>query len=182
MTILTDREHPGKKQNYGDLTVKRNSTLYLTRGALIAAAYTVLTYLSAIFGLSSGVIQFRISEMLCILPVFMPEAVIGLTVGCLISNIISGAALWDIFFGSLATLIGALGARVLRMLPEKLLWLSTAPTVIANTFIIPLVLISFYGVTDAYFYLVMTVGIGELVCAGIGGTVLYHSIKKSKLF
>ncbi len=161
--------------------MKRNSTLFLTRGAMIAALYAVLTYISTAFGLSSGIIQFRISEMLCILPVFMPEAVLALGIGCLISNIISGCALWDIILGTLATVLGALGARLLKVLPAKLMWLATLPTVLANSFIIPLVLIYFYGAGDAYFYLVMTVGIGETVCAGIGGAVLYYSIKKSKV-
>ena len=62
--------------------MKRSSVLFITRGALIAALYVALTYLSSILGLASGVIQFRISEALCILPLFFPEAVIGLTIGC----------------------------------------------------------------------------------------------------
>ena len=72
--------------------VKRitGSTRSLTRGALIAAIYVVLCYISTIFGLSSGVIQFRIAEALCILPIFMPEAIVGLFIGCILSNIIAG--------------------------------------------------------------------------------------------
>ena len=61
-----------------------NKTLYLTRGAIIAALYIALTYVASIFGLSSGVIQFRISEVLCILPLFFPEAIPGLYIGCLL--------------------------------------------------------------------------------------------------
>ena len=83
-------------------------TLYTTRGALIAALYVVLTLLASVMGLSSGVIQFRFSEALCILPLFFPEAVPGLFIGCLISNLMSpNVVIWDIIFGSLATLIGA---------------------------------------------------------------------------
>ena len=99
--------------------MKKYTTLYLTRGALIAALYVSLTYASSLFGLSSGAIQFRLSEMLCILPVFMPEAVVGLTLGCLIANLLTGAVVWDIIFGSLATLMGAVGARLLSKLPDK---------------------------------------------------------------
>ena len=88
--------------------MRKKSTLYLTRGALVTALYVALTYLATLFGLSSGVIQFRFSEALCVLPIFMPEAVLGLTVGCLLSNIISGCVIWDIIFGTLATLIGAI--------------------------------------------------------------------------
>jgi uncharacterized membrane protein len=157
--------------------MKNNTTLYITRGALIAALYVALTYASALFGLSSGAIQFRISEMLCILPVFMPEAVIGLTLGCLISNLLTGSVIWDIIFGSFATLIGALGARILRKLPKRLMWLATLPTVFANAIIVPFVLIYAYGAKDAYLYLMLTVGIGEIVCAGIMGSVLYYTIR-----
>lgn len=158
-------------------------TLFLTRGALIAAMYVALTYLCSVVGLSSGVIQFRISEVLCILPIFMPDAILGLTVGCLLSNLIaSGGMPMDIFVGALATLIGALGAYLLRMLPKKLLWLATLPTVISNALIIPLVLILEYGAKEGYFFLMATVGIGELICAGIGGTVLLYALKRARIF
>ena len=153
-------------------------TLYTTRGALSAAIYVVLTLLSATLGLSSGVIQFRISEALCILPLFFPEAVPGLFVGCLLSNILAQGVIWDIIFGSIATLIGALGARALRSLPEKYKWAATIPTVLANMIIVPFVLIYAYGVTDAYPFLMLTVGIGEIVCAGVGGSGLYYLLKK----
>ena len=162
--------------------MKNNTTLYITRGALIASLYVALTYASALFGLSSGAIQFRISEMLCILPVFMPEAVIGLTLGCLISNLLTGSVIWDIIFGSLATLIGALGARVLRKLPKSLIWLATLPTIFSNAIIVPFVLIYAYGAKDAYPYLMLTVGIGELVCAGIMGSFLYYTLKRKDKF
>lgn len=159
----------------------RKSALYLTRGAMIAALYVALTYFSNLFGLANGAIQFRISEALCILPIFLPEAVPGLFVGCLISNLITSANVFDIIFGSLATLIGAVGARLLRKLPAGLLWTATLPTVLSNMLIVPPVLIFAYGVTDAYLWLVLTVGIGEIVCAGVGGTVLGYSLKKTKI-
>ena len=94
--------------------MKKNSTLYLTRGAIIATIYVTLTLLSALFGLDKGVIQFRLSESLCILPVFFAEAVPGLFIGCLIANLVTGAMALDVIFGSIATLIGAIGARLLR--------------------------------------------------------------------
>jgi len=167
--------------------MKRKSTtgaLCVTRGALVAALYVALTYLASMLGLSSGVIQFRISEALCILPVFFPEAIVGLFVGCIISNIVvvSGAVPLDIVFGSIATLIGAVGAYLLRKLPNKLSFLATLPTVISNAIIVPLVLIFAYGATEGYPFLMITVGIGEIVCAGIGGTLLYFAVKKSRLF
>ena len=158
--------------------MKNNTTLFVTRGAMISALYVALTYFSSIFGLASGAIQFRLSEMLCVLPIFMPEAIIGLTLGCLISNLITGAVIWDVIFGSLATLLGAIGARLLSRLPAKLLWLTTVPTVLSNAVIVPFVLIYAYGAEGAYPYFMLTVGIGEIVCAGILGSILCYSIKK----
>ncbi len=155
-----------------------NSALYLTRGALIGAMYVALTYFANLFGLASGAIQFRLSEMLCILPIFFPEAIFGLFIGCMISNMLTGAVVWDIIFGSLATLIGAIGARLMRRLPDKLIFLSTLPTVFANAIIVPFVLAYAYGAAGAYWYFFLTVGIGEIVCATVGGTVLYFSLKK----
>ena len=164
--------------------MKRNSSAAikkLTRTAIIAAMYVALTFLSSLAGLASGAIQLRLSEMLCILPVFLPEGVLGLFLGCLLSNLLTGCAVWDIIFGSLATLIGALGAYLLRKLPDKLIFISTLPTVFANGLIIPAVLILVYGVPDAYYFLMLTVGAGEIISAAVGGTALYFMIKKSKI-
>ena len=149
---------------------------------MIAALYVALTYISSVFGLDKGAIQFRLSEMLAVLPVFMPEAIIGLTVGCLLSNILLGGVIYDIIFGTLATLIGALGAYLLRNLPKKLAFLIPLPTVLANGIIIPFVLIFAYGVPDAYPFLFATVSLGEIVCAGVLGTALYYALIKTKLF
>ncbi len=160
--------------------MKRNSTLYLTRGAMIATLYVALTYLASLFGLDKGVIQFRVSEMLCILPAFFPEAVLGLTIGCILANLLTGCLALDIVFGSLATLIGALGARLLRKIPLKLAWLIPLPTVFANAIIVPFVIKYVYMTEGLYWFFFLTVGLGELVCAGIMGTVLYYSLKKSK--
>lgn len=156
----------------------RNSTIKLTRSAIIAALYVALTYVSAVFGLSSGVIQFRISEALCILPIFFPEAIAGLTLGCFLANLLTGAAVWDLIFGALATFIGAALAGLMRHLPEKLKWLATIPTVFSNAIIIPFVLIYAYEVPDSYFFLLATVGLGELVCAGFLGSALYYVLRK----
>ncbi len=159
---------------------KRGSAnIALVRSAVIAALYVALTYVSFFLGLSSGVIQFRLSEALCVLPLFMPEAVVGVTLGCFIANLMTGCAVWDIVLGSVATLIGALGAYALRRV--KFSWLATLPTILANALIIPFVLIFIYGEAGAYWYFMATVGIGEIVCAGIGGTVLAITLRKTKI-
>ena len=159
--------------------MNKKSTLKMTRAALIAALYVALTYVSAAFGLSSGAIQVRISEMLCIMPIFFPEAVVGLTLGCFLSNLLTGSVIMDIIFGSVATLIGALGALALAKLPEKLKWSCTLPTVIANAIIVPFVLMYAYGAPESYWFLMLTVGAGEIIAAGICGSILYYAIRKN---
>ena len=98
-TFLTNIGFDGKNKTKGENLMKKQgystSVRALTRGAMIAALYVALTYLASALGLASGVIQFRISEALCILPIFMPEAIAGLFVGCLLSNIFTGCLLWD---------------------------------------------------------------------------------------
>lgn len=158
----------------------KKKTLYLCYAAMIAALYVALTYLSAAFGLSSGVIQCRISEALCILPLFTSAAIPGLAIGCFIANLLTGAAPLDIVFGTLATLLGALGTYALRR------WKYTAPwpAVLANTLIIPFVLRFVYNVPDALPFLFLTVGIGEVISAGIFGYILMFSLQpvKNKIF
>ena len=85
--------------------------MFICQAGLIAALYTVLTIVSAYFGLASYEIQVRISEALTVLPLFTPAAIPGLFIGCLISNILAGGIFWDVIFGSLASLIGAYGAE-----------------------------------------------------------------------
>ncbi|MBQ3015222.1 MAG: QueT transporter family protein [Clostridia bacterium] len=154
------------------------STKSLVRGALIAAAYATLSYLSA--PLTFMFFQFRLSEALCVLPIFLPEAIPGLFIGCLIANYLSGCVIWDIIFGSIATLIGAILARALAKLPRKLMFLSTVPTVIANAIIVPFVIIYAYGSPESYLFLFFTVLVGELVTATGVGTILYYQLEKRK--
>ncbi len=157
---------------------QNKTTLFLTRAGMIAAIYVALTMLSALMGLSSGPIQLRLSEAMCLLPLIFPEAIVGLTLGCALANFITGCAMWDIVFGSVATLIGAIGAYLLKRLPEKYEFLATVPTILANAIIVPFVLKYAYGIADGYWFLFMTVGIGELLSAGVLGTVLYRQMKK----
>ena len=148
---------------------------FITLASCIAALYIVLTLVSAIFGLSSGAIQIRISESLCVLTFFTPAAIPGLTIGCLISNLITGANLLDVVFGTLATFIGAMGGYYLR----KNKWLITLPTVLANTVIIPLVIVYGFGVTDMALPLIaLTVCIGEVISATALGIGLLEILKK----
>ena len=146
-------------------------TLFLVQAALIAAIYVVLTVVFAPF--SFGEVQVRIAEALTILPVFLPAAVPGLFVGCLLGNMLGGAVLPDIIFGSLATLIGALGTRALRKAHP---FLVPIPPIAANTVIVPFVLKYAYAVDLPIPFMMLTVGIGEVVSCGIFGLVLYYAL------
>ena len=148
---------------------------FITLAAIIAALYVVLTLISAAFGLSSGTIQLRISEALCVLTFFTPSAIPGLTIGCLISNLVTGANVLDVVFGTLATFLGAWGGYLLR----KRKWLIPLPTILANTIIIPLVIVYGFGVNDVALPLVaLSVCIGEIISAGVFGIGLLAVLEK----
>ncbi len=153
--------------------MKKQSSSFLTQAAMIAAIYVVLTYLFAPF--SFGEIQVRIAEALTILPVFTPAAIPGLFVGCLLGNILGGNVLFDIIFGSLATLIGAVFTYQLRNCKP---FLAPVPPILANTVIIPFVLRYGYGITIPIPLMMLTVGIGEIISCGALGMVLHHALKK----
>lgn len=150
--------------------------LFITQAAVIAALYVVLTYLAALLGLSSGVIQVRFSEALTILPYFISSAVPGTAIGCLLANFLTGCAALDIVFGTIATLIGGIGSYLLR----KNKWLVPLPPIIANTLIVPWVLQTAYGVEDAYWYLMLTVGAGEVISCYVLGMILLSALDKHK--
>ena len=148
----------------------------ITQGAMIAALYVVLTMLSNAFGLSSGVIQLRVSEALYALAIFTPYAVLGLFVGCIISNILVGSVIIDVIFGSIATLIGAIFTYRLRNRP----FLALVPPIISNAIIIPPILRYAYGIEGSIWFFALTVGIGELLSCGVLGSILYIALKKRK--
>ena len=150
--------------------------------AMVAALYAVLSYFGSFFGLTYGPIQCRFAEALCVLPFLFPGTVPGLFIGCILSNIVSGCVIWDILFGSLATLIGAVGAYLLRGVPHKFKWVVTLPNLLSNMIIVPFVLMYAYGVEGGFFALSLSVGIGEAVCGVLGGTMLYYSTKDTKIF
>ena len=153
--------------------MKKENTRFLTEAAIIAAVYVVLTLVFA--PISYGEVQVRISEALTILPFFTPAAVPGLFVGCLLANILGGAILPDIIFGSLATLIGAVFSRMLR----KNRFLVPIPPIVSNTVIVPFVLRFGYGVNLPIPLMMLTVGIGEIISCGVLGLILLFALEKS---
>ena len=153
--------------------MKNKSILFMTQAAMIAAIYVVLTALFAPFGF--GEIQVRIAEALTILPFFTPAAIPGLFIGCLIGNIIGGAILPDIIFGSLATLIGACFTYLLR---KRSKFLAPLPPIIANILIIPFILHYAYGFNLPIPVMMLTVGIGEVISCGVLGMILLSALQK----
>ena len=155
--------------------MKNKNVAFMTQAAMIAAIYVVLTYVFAPF--SFGEVQIRIAEALTILPVFTPAAIPGLFVGCIVGNILGGAILPDIIFGSIATLIGAFFTYQLR---NKSRFLAPLPPIIANTVIVPFVLRYGYGVALPIPFMMLTVGVGEVVGCGVLGLVLYTALNRYK--
>lgn len=155
--------------------MKSKKVLFICQAAMIAALYVVLTLLANAFTLAGNhVIQVRFSEALTILPFFTPAAIPGLTIGCLISNLLTGCVPLDILFGTIATLLGALGTYALR----RFKWLAPLPPIISNTVIIPWVLRFAYNIPNAIPFLMATVGIGEIISCGVLGMLLLLSLEK----
>jgi uncharacterized membrane protein len=154
--------------------MNNKKTLFLTEAAVIAAIYTVLVM--AFQPISFGPIQFRIAEALTILPYFTPAAIPGVAIGCFLSAVFTGADILDMVFGSLATLIAAILSYQLR----RNKFLVPVPPIVANALIIPWVLRYAYGVPDAIPYMMLTVGIGEVLAVGVLGTILLLSLDKVK--
>ena len=152
--------------------MKSKKLVFICQAAVIAALYVVLTYVFSAF--ASGVIQVRVSEALTILPAFTPAAIPGLVIGCLLSNTLTGCVLLDIIFGSVATLIGALGSYALR----RHTWLVPIPPIVSNMIIVPFVLRYAYGATDAFPFMIATVGAGEIISCYLLGMLLYGALKK----
>lgn len=154
--------------------MKNSKTLFITQAAIIAALYVVLTLLANSLGLANHAIQLRFSEALTILPFFTPAAIPGLFLGCLISNLLTGAIIWDVVFGSLATLLGAVGTHLLR----RCKWLTPLPPIAANTVIVPLVLYFAYQLPGSIPYFMLTVGIGEILSCGVLGMLLLLTLQR----
>ncbi|MDF2540871.1 MAG: putative rane protein [Herbinix sp.] len=153
--------------------MKNKKTLFMAQAAMIAAIYVVLVL---IFNYTSfGFIQFRVAEALTILPYFTPAAIPGVTLGCLISNMLApGVHILDIVFGSLATLVAAILSYLLR----KNKFLVPIPPIVVNALVIPWVLRFAYGEAQPIPLMMFTIGLGELAACGVLGLVLLFALSK----
>ena len=164
--------------------MRDKKVLYLTQGAAIAAIYVVLCQIFA--PISFRDVQVRIAEGLTILPFFTSAAIPGLFVGCVLGNLLGGAIPIDIIFGSLATLIGALGTWAIgrwirRKHPasHRMKFLLPVPPIIANALIIPFILYYGYGITVPIPIQIATVGAGEILSCGVIGMIILFALEKA---
>ncbi len=149
-------------------------SLFITQSAVFAALYVVMTVVSNAFGLANGAVQLRISEALTILPAFTPAAIPGVVIGCFISNLMTDGVLMNIIGGTFATLLGAVGTRLVRNHKH----LISLPPIAANTIIVPFIIKYAYGAPGTYWYFAFTVFLGEAICAGIMGTAFAAALRK----
>lgn len=158
------------------MTIKKSDekVIHMVQAAMIAAVYVALTL--PIQPIAYGPIQFRVSEALTILPYFTSAAIPGVTIGCFLSNILMGAPLPDIIFGTLATLIGTIFSRMLRR--QK--FLVCIPPILSNALIIPWVLKFAYEFEDAVPFMMLTVGAGEVLAAGVLGNMLLLALERCR--
>ncbi len=151
---------------------------YLPRAGLIAAIYAALTLV--LYPLGFGVVQFRFSEALTLLPLLFPEAVPGLFVGCVVANMFSpNIVILDVIFGSAATLIAAyLTSKV------KSVWLAPLPPAVINAVVVGAVIAYSTagfsaGFWAAYFYNIVIIGLEELAVCYVLGVPLTLALKKT---
>lgn len=154
--------------------MRDKKVLFMVQAAAIAAIYVVLTVVFA--PLSFGEVQIRFAEALTVLPFFTPAAIPGLFIGCIIGNFMGGAIPLDIICGSLATLVGALASYGLRN--HK--FLVPVPPIVANILVVPYVLYFGYGVNLPIPFMMLTVGIGEVLSCGVIGLILLIALDKYK--
>ncbi len=163
----------------------RKSSKRLCRSGIIAALYISLTY--AFAPVAFGGLQVRPAEALCLLPLFFPEAIAALTVGCFISNLPSPYFFYDVTLGSLATLLAAtltyLVGRIIKKEGVKIALGGVFP-VLVNAMVLPFVVLFLYGegstasLTIAYFTLFGSVALCQIVWVYGLGIPLYFAVKR----
>ena len=158
---------------------KKMSTKFMVQGAMIAAIYVVLTKIfePISFGMN-GAVQCRVSELLTILPIFTPAAVPGVFVGCLVGNILGGAAIIDIIFGSLTTLLAAFLTYKLR----KNWFIAVIPPIVLNGLIVGGYLPAVYGMNIPVWLSMVYVAVGQVISCGVCGLLLAKVLDKTPIF
>lgn len=155
-----------------------NKIKRLTFTSMITAIYFILCFVEQTF--ANGAIQCRLSEALTLLPLFFPEAIIGVTLGCLIFNVSTGI-IWDITIGTLCTFVSCiityLVGRFIKKDTIRIILGGLSPVLI-NALIIPLVLMYGYKLQDGYIFLAISIFIGQFIAVYIVGGLMYFPLKK----
>ena len=144
----------------------------ILQNAAYAALYVVLCF--AFAPISFSMVQVRIAEALCIMPLFDKSAVISITIGCFLSNLLM-SNVPDAIFGTLATFIGLL---LIKYIKTNNFFIKMLPTIISNAVIIPFVLKFAYGLTEVPIYIsAIYVAIGEVIAIYVVGFLFYKVIQ-----
>ncbi len=148
---------------------------------MIAAVYTVLCVVLA--PISYGTVQIRISEALTLFAVFSPEAIVGVTIGCFLSNLIASAPV-DMVFGTLATLVAGILTYRLRHLRTKGLAIAASiPPVIVNALVVGAELTLLYYPKGSPFWIwlinITSVGAGQIISCSTLGVFLIYLIERN---
>lgn len=164
--------------------MKKKTTLFITQAAVIAALYVALTYISNSLGLAYNAVQFRLSEVLTVLPAFTPAAIPGLTIGCIIANISSPFGIVDIAAGSFATLSAAVVSYLLRKIRFRgIPVLSAIPPVIFNAVIIGLeIMLLENGEPAVFFISAAQILAGQTVMCVVAGIPFMQAVKRTRIF
>ncbi len=158
--------------------------MFVTQAAVIAALYVALTYISSALGLAYNSVQFRLSEILTVLPVFTPAAIPGLTLGCFLANISSPFGIIDILCGTIATFLASIVTYAVRNITLKdMPVLATIPPVLFNAVIIGLELWYLEGkISEIFFISALQIAAGQSVMCIIAGLAFVRAVKKTRIF
>lgn len=147
----------------------------MARAGIIAALYFALSV--ALSAVAFGPIQFRISEILVLLPLIFPEAIPGLAIGCFFTNFFfSPFGVFDMVIGTLATLLGAIGTYLLRKSPV----LATLPPIIANTLLVPLIFV-LNDATAVFYVSMFEILASQIITCLVLGLPFTFALKKAMI-
>lgn len=153
--------------------MKNNVVRSMVANAVVATIYFILTYFTASFSFLG--VQVRIAEALVLLCFFRRDYTIGLTIGCIIANLISPLGMWDVLFGTLATLLSCLLVSFMRHM-----FIATLLPVIINGFVVGAEL--YFLLEEPFWLNVGLVALGEFVAVSILGYILFMVLGKKKYF
>lgn len=149
------------------------NTKLIAKQALIACIYTLLSLVTA--PISFSIFQIRLSESLCVLPIFGFSNIWGITIGCALTNFLMFGNIIDVIFGTFATFIGAIGTHYFR----KNYILAVACPILSNAIILPIVFKYAYGLDKAIWFFFIQTFVSQIIAIGLIGKIV---VKLAKSF